>query len=210
MKTTTINLDDTLKKALASNDVAWLQAHKCEYDIDYRFKHDNNDTLLSYAMSNTDCNVYQYLLQNGADTFATNDEGETIFHSAVYSGQPERLDFLLRYAPEAIKLLNAPTNEKVTPLLLAATMGNYFMCSRLLSLGADVNMTDDMNNAPIHLACSAGNLDIVKILVQYGADLHIKTDHGNLPLALAINGGYNEIAKYLLSQTSIWKNGNLN
>lgn len=206
MKTININLEEALKNALTTNDVAWLKEHESEFDIDCRFKYDDNDTLLLYAISDPGSEVYKYLLHRKADVFATNDEGETIFHSIVYSGIPDRLDTLLKYRPETLTLLNARTNEGVTPLLLAAMLEDYPMSKQLVMLGADVNLTDNTNNAPIHPACFMGNLDLVKLLVQHGADLHIKTDKGNLPLALAINAGHDHVAKYLLAYTSVFSN----
>lgn len=202
MKTMENDMEEFLKDALTTNDVVWLKEHEAEFDIDYRFKDCDNDTLLLYAISDAGSEVYRYLLQRGADVFAANDEGESVFHSIVYSGIPDRLDILLKYRPETLRLLNARTNEGVTPLLLAAMLEDYPVSKQLLTLGADVNLTDNTNNAPIHPACFMGNLDLVKLLVRHGADLHIKTDKGNLPLALAINAGHDHVAKYLLTYTS--------
>jgi len=202
MKTMENDVEESLKDALTTNDVVWLKEHEAEFDIDYRFKDCDNDTLLLYAISDAGSEVYRYLLQRGADVFAANDEGESVFHSIVYSGIPDRLDILLKYRPETLRLLNARTNEGVTPLLLAAMLEDYPVSKQLLTLGADVNLTDNTNNAPIHPACFMGNLDLVKLLVRHGADLHIKTDKGNLPLALAINAGHDHVAKYLLTYTS--------
>lgn len=197
-------MDELLKNALVANDIAWLKMHESEFDINYRFEDCDNDTLLSYAISDAESNAYQYLLQKNADVFLTNDEGESILHSIVYSGIPERLEILLKYEPGTLKLLDTRTNEGVTPLLLAVMLEKYPMCKQLLNMGADVNLADNTNNAPIHPACFMGNLDIVKLLVQHGANLHIKTNNGNLPLALAINGEHDHVAKYLLSYTSIF------
>lgn len=197
------DFQEALKDALALNDIAWLKLNESKFDVNHRFSDSDNDTLLSYAISDAGSNVYQYLLQKGADVFTTNDEGETIFHSIVYSGAPERFDIVLRFCPDAIKLLNSRTNEGTTPLLLASLLEKYSVCHHLLDLGADVNMVDNENNVPIHPVCFSGNLDIVKLLVEHGANLHIKTDKGNLPLALAINGGHEHVAKYLLSLSNI-------
>lgn len=203
-----VNIDELLKDALASNNISWLEMHKSEYDINHRFQDRDHETLLAYAISDEGSNIYQYLLQNGANIFAIDDEGETIFHSTVYSGLPERLDILLKYNPQAKRLINSRNNEGVTPLLLAAMLEDYPMCKHLLSLGADVNSTDNTHSAPIHPACSMGNLDIVKLLIEYGADLHIKTNNGYLPLAMAVNEEHEDVIKYLLSLPNIWQSIN--
>lgn len=208
MKTTNSELDECLKDALVTNDVEWLKKNKDQFDINYRFKDCDNDTLLSYSISDHVSNAYLYLLQNGADIYAINDEGETIFHSIVFSGIPDRIDTVLKFDPNAIKLINTRSNDGTTPLLSAVLMEDYFMCSHLLDLGADVNIADNENNAPIHPACSMGNLDIVKLLVNYNARLHIKTAKGNFPLALAINGEHENVAKFLLSYTDILSSKN--
>lgn len=87
-------------------------------------------------------------MQKGANEFLVNDEGESIIHSIVYSGISERLNILLKNRLEAISLIDAQTNEGVTPLLLAVTLNDYSMCRHLINLGADVNVADETNSSP--------------------------------------------------------------
>ena len=65
MKTMENDMEEFLKDALTANDVVWLKEHEAEFDIDYRFKDCDNDTLLLYAISDAGSEVYRYLLQRG-------------------------------------------------------------------------------------------------------------------------------------------------
>jgi ankyrin repeat protein len=194
------NFNELLKNAIIKNDIHFLETNKSKYDINYCFSDEDNDTLLLYAISDSGSESYIYFLKNGADIKMTNNEGENIFHSIVYSGDSKRLLSLLEIHPEAIKQMNKPANDGTTPLLLSVLLNKYNIFKQLLDLGANVDLVDNMGNAPIHPACSMGYTNIVKELVNKGVNLRIKTVKGNYPMALAVNGDHYEIVKFLYSK----------
>lgn len=185
-------LKESLKDAICNEDIDLLQANQKEYSIDDRFEDENNDTLLLYALSDGKSKAYEFFLGNGADTTATNGEGENVIHSIVYSGDAARLGSFLNTSN-----INHQSNDGTTPLLLAIGLGNDEMALALIKEGPDIHLCDCEGNSPLHLASFFGQLDVVKILVEGGANLEGKTTKGNKPLALAVNEGHDPVVKYL-------------
>lgn len=191
------NFNELLKDAIACNDFHFLEMNKSKYDINHRFPDEDNDTLLLYAISDPESATYSFFIENGADITLVNDQGEGIIHSIVYSGLVERIVYILNQSLKTISLLNTQTKEGVTPLLLSVLLEKNDIFDFLLSMGADVNLSDNTGNSPLHPACFEGHKEMVLRLVENGANLRSKTQKGNYPLALAINGDHDEIAKYL-------------
>lgn len=187
-------MDEKLKDAIINEDIAFLEANKYNYDINHRFRDEDNDTLLLYSLSDTGSNTFKYFLRNHADIMLVNDEGENIIHSLVYSGQVERMKYLLNQTHFD---LNLQTKNGTSPLLLSVFLEKYDIFSFLLKNGANVNLPDNEGNMPIHIACYYGYMRMVKELLKYDANLTTKTLKGNLPLALAINEGQIEVVKFL-------------
>jgi ankyrin repeat protein len=191
------NIDEELKNAIVNNDIAFLEEYKDKFDINHRFKGDNNDTLLLFALSDSKSNTYEYLLRNSADYSLTNDEGEGAIHSIVYSGLPDRINQVLNKGKCNI---NLQSKEGITPLLLSVLLDKYEVFNHLLKIGADLNIHDNEGNTPLHPACFLGYKKMVIKLVENGANVFAKTVKGNLPLALAVNGEHEEIVKYLYNR----------
>lgn len=86
-----MELSGKLKNAICNNDVDFFEEKKHLYSIDERFEDENNDTLLLYSISDSQSNIYKYLIKNNANINLTNDEGENIIHAIVFSGDNKRL-----------------------------------------------------------------------------------------------------------------------
>lgn len=54
--------DEKLKNAICNNDLEFLKQNVNNFFIDYCFKDEDNDTLLSYAISDPDSDVYTFFL----------------------------------------------------------------------------------------------------------------------------------------------------
>jgi len=186
------NIDESLKNAIVNCDVNFLENNK--YNINHRFKDEDNDTLLMYAISDDKTDIYKFFLKNKANIELVNDEGENILHSIVYSGDVNRLKFFLdNYKFD----INSKSLEGVTPLLLSTLLGKLKIFDLLVDYKADVNLADNVGNAPLHIACNLGYVQMVYKLIELGANINLKTKKGNLPLALAINNDHHDIVKFL-------------
>ena len=95
-------------------------------------------------------------------------------------------------------------NADLTPLGLAAELGNSEMVNLLIERGANVNLTmdDEEGTTALMMAAAAGNFEVTKILVESGADPNIKDCYGEHALAIAARNAHEEIFNYLDPLTS--------
>jgi len=185
------DFEENLKDAIVCNDIEFLEKYReQQYDINYRFEDEHNDTLLLYAISDKGSEAYKFFLENGADTTLVNDRGEGTLHAIVHSGIPERLsEFMKNHTFD----INARNNNGTTPLHLSTLREKFEMAKILIAAGADVNIGSNEGYTPLHDATWVGNLEIVKSLMEHGANQHIKP----YPLTFAINEGHKDVVKYL-------------
>lgn len=82
----------------------------------------------------------------------------------------------------------------------AANDGDVQEIERLISVGYDVNLFDDMSYTPLHHAVMGGSVDAVKALFRHGAfvDANDFANIGETPLALAVQSEYLELVCLLL------------
>ncbi len=184
--------DEQLKDAICNNDIDFLKEHRHDFDINHRFSDEDNDTLLSYAISDSDSELYYYLLNEGADIHLKNDEGENILHSAIYSGRIDRVKLVLNEDN-----IDEETRDGTTPLILALGLEHEDIASFLIDKDANIDCSDRDGNYPIHLAASLGLKSIVIKLISKRVYLNVKTKLGNLPISLAANNGHADIVKIL-------------
>lgn len=198
-----IDFEEKLKDALCNNDQKFLELYKNDYDINHSFADEDNDSLLLYAISDCESEVYKYLLSRGADLFARNNLGEGILHSVIFSKKIERLDYLLERYPTIINMLNDADNEGSTPILFSIMLGQKTFFDKFLQMGANIHLGDNEGITPLHMACLIpfpkldDNFEIVRSLVESGANIRSKTQRGNYPLSLAVNNDFVDIVKYL-------------
>ena len=145
------------------------------------------------------------LLRTGATVNDKDLDGDNApIHLAVTSGHDQILDFLLRKGA----LLDMPTKEDVTALMIASRKGDRRMLTKLLAAGASVDARDDNGETALMAAVtSAAPAEIVKQLLRAGANINAmrfdnatalqlacSTNQTNLALALLAHGADHDIA----------------
>lgn len=190
------NFDLKLTDAIDNGNINFLRTRRSEYDINHTLAGQNNDSLLSYSISNDGHDLFRFFIDEGASLTTINDEGENIVHSIVYSGCEDRLRQTLKIQSVDI---NHRSNDGTTPLLLSVLLNQPEIFELLIALGADVNIGDNEDNLPIHMACYFGHLEMVDTLITRGSRLDKKTRKGNLPLALAVNENHHDIVRKLFT-----------
>lgn len=78
------------------------------------------------------------------------------------------VELLLRFGA----LLEATTESGLTPLHVAAFMGNMTIVQNLLNNGAVVDQRTMRGETPLHLAARANQTDAMRILLRYKADVN--------------------------------------
>ena len=156
----------------------------------------NGQTALMHATRNEDGNCLEALLEGGANTDITDHDGYTTLARAIERDSLVSVDKLIRagvdvdYAFSVDKLIRAGINvnytsrEHITPLSVAAVIGQVDIVKKLIKAGADLNVGA---LTPLYLAANEGHIGCVKELIQAGADLNngIFDGKGDTPLMAA-------------------------
>jgi ankyrin repeat protein len=121
------------------------------------------------AMKGDTAGVRRLLLAK-ADVNATQVDGATALHWAVYRDDVEMADMLLR-AGAKVKTAN---REGTTPLFMASLYGNPAMIERLLKAGAVAAERGPNGETTVMFAARNGNPAAIKLLVAAGADVNAK------------------------------------
>ena len=105
----------------------------------------------------------EFLLDNGADPNAKNDDGIAPLHLAVY---PEMVEILVRRGAD----INIRSNDGSTPLIVqAAEAEGYETMAALLELGADVKAKNGQGESALDIARAREEEEKVELLMEYGA-----------------------------------------
>ena len=107
-------------------------------------------TPLHVAALGGDMDEVKRLVEAGADVNAVSVYQATPLHWAVQgsSVKPDILSYLVEHGAD----VNAKNTWGATPLHLTSSFGNVPATRRLLELGADPTVRDDMNQTPVHKA----------------------------------------------------------
>lgn len=190
--------DEKLKSAIYENDIVFLKSNLDAYNINTRFEDEDNDTLLLFAIGISRNDSYKFFLHNGADVYVTNELKENLLHAIVYSGDINRLDFIIKQGYSLN--INEKTIDGATPLLVSVALRRSDIAKILIYNGADVNIPDNEGLTPLHLACQEGDIELVKLLIEKGANIRSKSAKGNYPIMLAIANDHEELSRFLFEK----------
>lgn len=123
---------------------------------------------------------------------------EPIF-DAIKSGDIAQFNTALQASGAA----SARGEMNVTPLMLAASLGNLEMVRALLKAGVDVKATDERDYTALFYGTYNPELDrgypeVVKALIEAGAEVETQIFYGVRPLMLAAGSGEAGVVDVLL------------
>jgi ankyrin repeat protein len=155
------------------------------------------------------------------------DEGRSLLHIAVISGQEEAATILIRAGvpvdmrskdgATALHLAAAMANPALVKLLLQSgtkptrfdrsgmsslhcAVGSVACVTTLLEAGVPVDLCDRDGVTALHMAASLGELDSVRVLLDRGANLEAETAVRSTPLHLAALAGSAPVVAELLKR----------
>jgi uncharacterized protein len=150
---------------------------------------------LSDAAKNGDKEALRSLLQKGANVNATEGDGTTALHWAVYRDDLEAVDLLIRAGAK----VNAANDLGATPLWTACQNGSEAMVRRLLGAGANPNAKLLSGETLVMVAARVGNAGVVEQLLAKGADPNARASRGQTALMWAVAQEHAEVVKVLLA-----------
>ncbi|KAF4341128.1 hypothetical protein FBEOM_4998 [Fusarium beomiforme] len=122
-------------------------------------------TPLWYACAEGQEDMVEYLLEKGASTDVTFDEGESIIPIIVSGGSERILKLVLEKNPSLDTDCPSPDGE--TPLFKAVSSGFDKLVTILLERGADANRRSKYGNVPIFGAITNRQNDTFRILLEH-------------------------------------------
>ncbi|GMI66472.1 tetratricopeptide repeat 10 [Hibiscus trionum] len=166
-----------------------------ELKLDVNVKDDKGDTPLICAIAQKHFPTAVYLIDNGSNLNAMNNEGFTALHFAAVKGPKKLLQLLIARGAEVDA--NAAT---VTPLQLAVVEAKSDSVKVLLENNANPNTISDDYPCPLVIAIAKVSMECVKLLLKTGADPNISVEGiGFRPLGIAASVWDVEIVKCLLN-----------
>jgi ankyrin repeat protein len=147
-------------------------------------------TPLWWAAAQNDLAIVRFLLEQGADVNAADEEGLTPLHclraySPAYGGSEDHVE-IVRLLLERGADVNVGGWCRWTPLFCAVADYNRSpkALRLLLKAGADVTWRTESSWKPLHTAAAAHFTTGVRQLLSAGADVNAQDKEGNTPLKL--------------------------
>jgi ankyrin repeat protein len=154
---------------------------------------------LADAMRQQDKQAVLALLAKKTDVNATQPDGATALHWAVYAEDADITSRLIRAGAD----VNVRNNYGVSPLALAAKHGNTTIIDLLMKAGADPNDKINYINAdetPLMHAARAGRVDAVNMLLLAGAQVNARESwNGQTALHWAAAEGHGAVVEALIA-----------
>ena len=119
------------------------------------------------AVMHHDTATLNSLLDGKADVNASQADGATALHWAVYQDEPEIVKRLIKSGAD----VSAVNRMGVTPLILASENGNEAMIRMLIRAGADPNERLPNGETVLMMAARTGDTAAMQVLLEQGADV---------------------------------------
>ena len=157
---------------------------------------------LATIVKNNDPEQMKWMLNQGANINATDNDGYSLLFFALEFQNTSMLEFLLSNGANP----NCPNHESITPLIAAIANGRTKAAELLIKYGADLTWTDEGDTA-LTLAVSEGQLSVVSCILEHSTDRG--TGLSAQLVQQARSNGQEEIARLLeqaLQKRPAWKN----
>ena len=157
-------------------------------DVNVRSKSCQRTPLMS-ASEFDELDAVKFLVEHGARVDLQDRRGETCLHHAASQGSVASHE-LLRYLLDRGADINALTNDKDTPLILAAKNVEY-VAFGFLEHGANVFLKNNHGETALHTACQSANASccLLSCLIEKGVNINSCTSDNCTPLMLASKTG---------------------
>lgn len=139
----------------------------------------------------------EFLIRNGANIAATDNDGLSALHYAARNKCEPLVNILLSAGLD----VNVPDNSGCTPLYHAVVEDQKEIVEMLISKGADINRPNSINgNTPLHVSMLCRNTAMVRLLIKRGVNVNVQNDPGVAPLHLAAMNDLSDAVNLLIDQ----------
>lgn len=149
--------------------------------------------------------AFDEILAGKPDLTALDRAGRTILLAALEHHQPDMVEWIIREADIAKRMINQPSNARRTPLMAAMEWGNASAAFQLMEMGADLKAVTPSGRTMMHCAAIGGNPVLVEHLLKNGFDVNVEHTGNWTPLHYAAQEGHAEAVSYLLARGADFK-----
>jgi len=154
-------------------------------------------TPLMIAASRNRAETAKLLLEKGANVDSKSRRGKAALHYAAKHNSLQTIKVLLAHASG--KTVDLPGLNRMTPLIVAATMGHIEAVGLLLEAGASVKKKDKWRRTALLQAVQNGHADVAALLLRHGAPSNEPDSSRNTPLHYACAYGWWQCTDLLLT-----------
>ncbi|XP_048242398.1 ankyrin-3-like isoform X2 [Haliotis rufescens] len=164
-----------------------------EFDVDRKIQ--TNKTQLIIAAEAGHLDVFNFLLQEGANVSMRDREGNNCLHHACQCGNKDIVEVVVEKFPG---MTDDPDRLGNTSAMLCVMSGHEEILKVLVSHGADLK---GRGYRYLHMACARGHISIVRYLLSY-EDINIneRTIHEETPVMMAAEAGHSDVYDHLVSE----------
>ncbi|KAK0050334.1 E3 ubiquitin-protein ligase Topors [Biomphalaria pfeifferi] len=157
---------------------------------------------LHYALYLQNKEIFQYLLNNGADLTRTDHRETNIVHRCCAVSEPWYLEQILSSSsPNTKKALKMEDGEGATPVIVACQNGNIEQLRRLVESGAPVANKDKFRRCALHHCAENTDTRCAEYILRSIPSLMTCADEEGLtPLHMAVIAGNIPLIKLLLKR----------
>ncbi|XP_046558367.1 putative ankyrin repeat protein RF_0381 [Haliotis rubra] len=143
-------------------------------DINGRGKYGRTPVMLAAEFGNSD--VFELLVQHGADVTLRDDDGNNILHVSCSGDNVKIINVVL---VNRMTHINSRGHSGRTSLMWAAERGQTGVFDFLVRKGADVTLVDDDGDNVLHVASVVGDADMVRHIISKNVvDINATNQHG--------------------------------
>ena len=191
------NLGYTALHHAVTHDLGSCELLSCliKNGVNVNARANDNRTPLMIASENNHLNAVIFLTDHGANIALQDREGYSSLHYAAgnISDLCDVLDFLITNGAD----VNAFTNDKFTPLIIASNCNNLNVVNILIKHGANIHLVDRYGRTALHYSITVVDHDSVTVLrslIKNGADVNALTNDKCSPLMMSsLSGSVNVV-----------------
>ncbi|KAG7152024.1 Ankyrin-3 like protein [Verticillium longisporum] len=146
----------------------------------------------SSAAHHNNSELFELLLDHGADMNAIQADGITALHTVVQLNYLDLAQSLLRRG------VNVDGGKVHKAIHYAVMEGRMEMVKLLLDSGVGIESTDESGNTALSWAAKIGNMDLIRLLLDRGADHTAVNMNGTTALHTVSQNGYTDCIGLLL------------
>ena len=168
-----------------------------DLEIVTNLKHSTpKSTALMASVEKNSLSCFKYLLEHGANTLTTRQDGADTLYIAARYGRRDIFEHFSQLDQFSF-LVNRPTFRRRTVIIPAACHGHLLVCKVILQVIENIDHRDMEGATALMYSAINGNLNAAKWLLSNGSNINLQNKSRETALNYAIRGGQIDVVNFL-------------